>query len=41
MGEWRFSTIILDPRYYMEVSGWLNAPAALPPEEKSPPVLIV
>jgi hypothetical protein len=31
MGEWRYSSTILDPGTGMEVSGQLHVPAALPP----------
>jgi hypothetical protein len=37
--EWRYSPLILWPRHYMQVSGQLHAPAALPPG-KEPPVSI-
>jgi hypothetical protein len=35
LGEWRYTPLILRPRYYMEVSGQLHAPAALPPGKNS------
>jgi hypothetical protein len=38
-GEWRYSSTIFWPVYYMEVSGQFHVPAASPPR-KEPPVPI-
>jgi hypothetical protein len=36
MGEWMYRSMYSWPRLYLEVSGQLNAPAALPPRNEHP-----